>query len=117
MGKSERNVSKNTRGILRKYSLRKIPMSKEAIGRTKSLINKLKKQGGTVMRDFETQIKKRIQLGTLERMSPERAREVLARPHHCTYPGVVTSETSTSTATRKINDTNTNIPGSANTCD
>ena len=53
------------------------------------------------MRDFEAQIKKKIELETLERMSPERAREVLAGPHHCTYPGVVTIETSTSTETRK----------------
>ena len=67
------------------------------------------------MREFEAQIKKKIELGTFERMSPERAREVLAGPHHCTYPGVVTSETSTSTETRKINDTNTNVPGSAPT--
>ena len=51
---------------------------REAIGGTKSLINKLKRQGGTAMRDFEAQIKKNIELGTLERMSPERAREVLA---------------------------------------
>ena len=63
------------------------------------------------MRDFEAQIKKKIELETLERMSPQRAKEVLAGPHHCTYPGVVTSETSTSTETRKIDDKNTNVPG------
>ena len=67
------------------------------------------------MRYFEAQIKKKIELETLERMSPERAREVLTGPHHCTYPSVVTSETSTSTETRKINDTNTKVPGSATT--
>ena len=44
--------------------------------------------------DFKAQIKKKIELGTLERMSPQRAKEELAGPHHCTYPGVVTSETS-----------------------
>ena len=48
-------------------------------------------------------------------MSDEKAREVLVGPHHCTYPGVVTSETSTSTKTRKINGTNTNVLGSATT--
>ena len=64
------------------------------------------------MRYFEAQIKKKIELETLERI---RTREVLTGPHHCTYPGVVTSETSTSTETRKINDTNTNVPGSAPT--
>ena len=83
---------------------------REAIGRTKSLINKLKRQGGTALMDFKAEIKKKIELGTLERMSPQRAKEELAGPHHCTYPGVVTSETSTSTETRKINDTNTNVP-------
>ena len=46
---------------------------KEAISRTKSLINKLKRQVGTAMRDFEAQIKKKIEFGTLQRMSPERA--------------------------------------------
>ena len=65
------------------------------------------------MKDFFAQIKKKIELGTLEMMSEEKAREILAGPHHCTYPGVVASETSTSTYLRTINDTNTNVPGSA----
>ena len=43
-----------------------------------------------------------------ERMSEEKAREILAGPHHCTYPGVVASETSVYTYFRKINDTKTN---------
>ena len=88
---------------------------REAIGRTKSLINKLKRQGGSALMDFKAQIRKKIELGMLERMTPERAKEALAGPHHCTYPGVVTRETSTSIETRKINDTNTNVPGSAPT--
>ena len=67
------------------------------------------------MNDFVAQIKKKIEFGTLERMSDEKAREVLSGPHHYTYPGVVSSETSTSTETRKINGTNTNVPGSATT--
>ena len=61
------------------------------------MINKLKRQEGTALIDFKAQINKKIELGTLERMTPERAKEVLAGPHHCTYPGVVMSETSTST--------------------
>ena len=48
-------------------------------------------------------------------MSEEKAREILAGPHHCTYPSVVASETSTSTDLSKINYTNTNVPGSATT--
>ena len=40
---------------------------REAIGRTKSLINKLKRQVGTAYKDFKAQIDKKIELGTLER--------------------------------------------------
>ena len=58
---------------------------------------------------------KKIELVMLERLTPERAKEVLLGPHHCTYPGVVMSETSTSTEIRQINDTNTNLLGSAKT--
>ena len=50
--------------------------------------------------DFKAQIKKKMELGTLERMTPERAKEVLVGPHLCTYTGVVMSETSTSTEIR-----------------
>ena len=46
-------------------------------------------------------------------MTPERAKEVLAGPHHCKYPCVVMSETSTTTEIRQINDTNTNVLGSS----
>ena len=83
---------------------------REAIGRTK-----LKRQGGTAFKDFKAQIDKKIELGTLERLTPEKAKEVLAGPYHCTYTGVVMSEISTSTEIRQINDTNTNVPGSATT--
>ena len=75
---------------------------REAIGRTKYLINKLKIQGGTAYKDFKAQIDKKIELGTLERLTTERAKEVLAGPHHCTYQGVVMIETSTSTELRQI---------------
>ena len=58
---------------------------REAIGRTKSLISKLKRQGVSAFKDFKAQIDKKIELGTLERMTPERAKQFLAGPHHCTY--------------------------------
>ena len=47
---------------------------REAIGRNKSLINSLNRQGGTAMKDFVAQIKKKFELGTLVRMSEEKAR-------------------------------------------
>ena len=39
---------------------------REAIGRTKSLINRLKRQGGTAMNDFVAQIKKKYNWGHLK---------------------------------------------------
>ena len=115
MENKESVANTNISEILQKVFAPENSNVKEAIGRTKSLISKLKRQKGNAYTDFKAQIDKKIELGTLERLTTERAKEVLAGPHHCTYPGVVMSETLTSTEIRGINDTNTNVPGSATT--
>ena len=40
------------------------------------------RQGGTAYKDFKAQIDKKKELGKLVRLTPERAKEVLAGHHH-----------------------------------
>ena len=76
---------------------------KEAKARTDGLIRKLKSTNS--LQDFKKEIQKKIDTGTLVKLTKEEEAEILAGTHHFSYLSMVKSETSTSTSTRLINDT------------
>ena len=55
------------------------------------------------MKDFQEQIDKNIELGTLEKMSDAEHEEVKKGPHHYCYPASVISENIDSTTFRLLN--------------
>ena len=79
---------------------------KEAKARTDGLIKKLKKTGE--LKQFQQEIQKKIDTGTLVKLSKTKLDEVLNGTHHFSYLLMLKSETSTSTSTRLINDMLTN---------
>ena len=54
---------------------------------------------------FQKELQKKIDTGTLVEMKEEELKEVLNGTHHFSYLSYVSSETSTTTSTRLINDT------------
>ena len=81
--------------------------NRDAVGWTKLLVTQLKKKGPQALKDFQEQIDKKIELGTLVKMSYVEHEEVKKGPHHYCYPA-----TSNSTNFRLLNASNTNVPGS-----
>merc|ERR1711889_11673 len=93
--------------VLTKYSYRNDPHTtfakensnmKEAKARSDGLIKKLIKKGHLEL--FQKELQKKIDTGTLVEL-----KEVLNGTHHFSYLSYVSSETSTTTSTRLINDT------------
>ena len=82
---------------------------RDAVGRTKRLITQLRKKSPQALKDFQEQIYKKIELGTLEQMSDEEHEEVKKGPRHYYYPASVISETSDSTTFRLLTASNTNV--------
>ena len=76
---------------------------KAAIGRINSLIDSLLRKGQ--LEEFEKEIEKKIQIGTLKEIPESEHKKLLEMVHHFCYLGVVHSETSESTSTRMINNT------------
>ena len=60
------------------------------------------------LKQFEKEIQKKIDTGTLVKLSEKELEEVLNGTHHFSYLSMVKSETSTSTSTCLINDKLTN---------
>ena len=88
---------------------------REAIGRTNSLINRLKRQDGTAMNDFVAQIKKKNRIGDIGKDEWRKGQRNISRTSSLYLPWFGCKWDLISTDLRKINDTNTNVPGSATT--
>ena len=66
-----------------------------------------------VLKEFITQVEKKIELKTLTVMTQDEWDFVRTKPHHYSLSTMVTSMTSVSTSDRLINHTNTKVPNQA----
>ena len=62
------------------------------------------------MKDFKGKIQEKVDIGTLQEVSPGDLQDLLKMEHHFTYLGVVSNENSDSTSTCLINNTRSSVP-------